>query len=260
MEYSMEQLGLEVQNSDMILIGLGEEFEQKKFLNTIPEYVANVQNVQACGKSFLIPFLDGYYLNKCRKELFEAYRNLKKILENKNYFMISTMMNETVYECACFEKDKIVTPCGGFRKLQCKAGCKASLSELSEEQKSMLIRCCEGEKNWEEFSLGTCEQCGEELCFNNIYSEHYLEETYLPQWERYMKWTQGTLNKKVMILELGVGLTYPGMIRWPFEKIAFFNKKASFYRIHASLYQMTEELQDKGISIHKNAVEFLQGK
>ena len=80
-----------------------------------------------------------------------------------------------------------------------------------------------------------------------------------PKWDKYTKWLQGTLNRNVLILELGVGLKYPGVIRFPFEKAAYFNKKADFIRVHGRLYQMTEELGDKGISIAQNAVAFLAG-
>lgn len=80
-----------------------------------------------------------------------------------------------------------------------------------------------------------------------------------PMWDKYTKWLQGTLNRNVLILEFGVGLKYPGVIRFPFEKAAYFNKKAGFIRVHGRLYQMTEELGDKGISIAQNAVDFLAG-
>ena len=80
-----------------------------------------------------------------------------------------------------------------------------------------------------------------------------------PMWDKYTEWLQGTLNRNVLILELGVGLKYPGVIRFPFEKAAYFNKKADFISVHGRLYQMTEELGDKGMSIAQNAVAFLAG-
>ena len=73
----------------------------------------------------------------------------------------------------------------------------------------------------------------------------------------YMKWLQGTLNRKLCVLELGVSLKFPTVIRFPFEKTAFFNRKAQFIRVHEKLYQLSEELADKGISQPENAVNFL---
>jgi NAD-dependent SIR2 family protein deacetylase len=103
-----------------------------------------------------------------------------------------------------------------------------------------------------------CPHCGEPLVFNNILCErNYVEEGYKPKWEEYKNWLQGTLNRKLCIIELGVGMNLPDVIRWPFEKIAFYNQKSSFFRVNETLYQMTDELADKGISIDMNAVKFL---
>ncbi|MBQ0027553.1 MAG: hypothetical protein KBS96_03005 [Lachnospiraceae bacterium] len=77
------------------------------------------------------------------------------------------------------------------------------------------------------------------------------------KWEAYNQWLSRTLNRKLCLLELGVGLKYPTIIRWPFEKIAFFNNKAVMYRIHKSLFQTTEELGDKCIGIKADPLDFV---
>ena len=79
----------------------------------------------------------------------------------------------------------------------------------------------------------------------------------MEKWQLYTEWLQGSLNHKLIILELGVSLRFPSVIRWPFEKIAFFNNKASIYRINEKLYQMTEELSGKGIGIAQNAIDWI---
>ena len=94
--------------------------------------------------------------------------------------------------------------------------------------------------------------------FNNLNAENYLEEGYLDQWAVYKKWLQGTVNKKVCILELGVGMKYPTVIRWPFEKITFFNQKAELFRVHSRLYQMTEEIKERGFGICQSPQVFLK--
>ncbi len=76
-------------------------------------------------------------------------------------------------------------------------------------------------------------------------------------WIRYTKWLQGTLNRNLLVLELGVGLLRPGIIRFPFEKITMINQKASLIRIHAHLYQLPKELADRGHSVQENAPHFL---
>ena len=106
--------------------------------------------------------------------------------------------------------------------------------------------------------LTKCENCGAAMVLNNIFAENYDEDGYLEQWQLYMKWLQGTLNRKLLVLELGEGMRFPSVIRWPFEKIVYFNKKAAFVRVHESLYQVTEELSGKGWGIPKNAIAWLE--
>lgn len=95
------------------------------------------------------------------------------------------------------------------------------------------------------------------MVLNNVYASKYNEEGYLKDWSRYTKWLQGTLNKKLCILELGVNLVFPSIIRWPFEKVGFYNQKATFIRVNETLYHMSEELKDKGISVAQNSIDWL---
>ena len=43
-------------------------------------------------------------------------------------------------------------------------------------------------------------------------------------WEKYLHWLSFTLNQKLCVLELGVGFAHPQLVRFPFEKTAYFNK------------------------------------
>ena len=95
---------------------------------------------------------------------------------------------------------------------------------------------------------------------NRIQNRKYSEEGYLKQWQLYMKWLQGSMNRKLCVLELGVGMKYPSVIRWPFEKVAFINQKAKFIRVHDFLYQLTEDLNEKGISVQMSPIEFLRNE
>lgn len=88
-------------------------------------------------------------------------------------------------------------------------------------------------------------------------NEYQNEEDYDKRWGMYSKWLGGTLNKRILVLELGVLFGNPAVIRWPFEKIAFLNEKASFVRINKSFPQLSEEVSKKGISVEMNAVDFL---
>lgn len=99
--------------------------------------------------------------------------------------------------------------------------------------------------------------CGSEAAGNVVTNEDYDESIYLPQWEVYTTWLQRTLNKKLCVLELGAGFQFPSVIRFPFEKVAYFNKKAFFIRVHLKLAQLTPEIREKSISISEYPLKIL---
>jgi len=105
-----------------------------------------------------------------------------------------------------------------------------------------------------------CPHCGKQLIMNHLGCNKYSEEWYLEKWSLYTKWLQGTLNKNLCVLELGVGMKYPSVIRWPFEKVVFINQKAKLIRVHESLYQLTQEVKDKGTSVQADPIEFLRNQ
>lgn len=255
-----------IENSDMVLIGLGEEFNDILALKKDTDYEQGRQWIEEEGLFWLLPA----YEQECRRklpkrqeEMKEALNNLADILKDKNYFVVSTSVNDLIREIP-WKTGRLVMPCGGSIKKQCSEACEGALQELTENDNKIIelyIKNNVCTKNFEKNApmLGKCPKCNKPYVLNNIYAEHYDESGYIPQWQLYTKWLQGTLNKKVLILELGVGMKFPSVIRWPFEKVAFFNQKASFYRVNESLYQMSEELKDKGTSISKNAVDWLRG-
>ncbi len=105
--------------------------------------------------------------------------------------------------------------------------------------------------------LGKCPRCGAGMILNVVQAKHYDERGYLSDWQSYTKWLQGSVNRKLLVLELGVGMQFPGVIRIPFEKIAFLNQKAKMYRIHENLYQFPEQLGEKGVGIAENTIDWL---
>lgn len=254
----IEQIRKKIKDAPMVLVGIGEEFtgkvtEEKK----LEEYEAACSKIQEKEAEYgwMLPFLEPEEIRKhAGRRIAEAYVALSLLLSGKNYFIITTCMDGLIYE-ADLQKERIVAPCGGFAYLQCKKKCSEDLipsKGIVEEIKKAVY---EGKISGTKRPL--CPRCGGELEFNNIKAENYNEKGYLPMWEKYTKWLQGTLNRNVCILELGVGMRYPGVIRFPFEKAAFFNQKADFIRVHGTLFQMSEELKDKGISVEEKAPDFL---
>lgn len=262
----LEEIYEAIMDSDMVLVGLGEEFNDISSLKCTAGFGDGRQKVEKMGLLWLLPAYDEESRKKQperQKEIKEALEKLAELLKDKNYFVVSTSVNDMIADVP-WKDGRLVMPCGGSKKKQCVDGCDEVLQELSLKDEKELSAYLGNILNKSDESnelpdLGKCSACGKQLILNNIYAEHYNENGYLPQWQLYTKWLQGTLNKKVVVLELGVGMKFPSVIRWPFEKIAFFNQKAKFYRVNEKLYQISEELKDKGVSISKNSIDWLRG-
>lgn len=252
-----EELIRQLEDAEYVLIGIGEEFYEKfEDIENFPDLAQGLEKIEKeSDLEWAIPFLEKMYLDRDRKSArIEAYENLYQKIKDKNYFIITTCIDENI-EKAGFLPERIVAPCGDYHRLQCSEGCNKELIDSAEYVKAVE----EYMRNQSLLSMERpyCPMCKKPLVFNNIISSRFVEEGYLPQWELYTKWLQKTVNRKVCIIELGVGISFSNVIRRPFERIAFLNQKASFFRINESIYQFTKELEEKGVSIKGNAQEFL---
>lgn len=250
-----------IAEADLILIGIGEEFAVKRAdIEAHPDYCALMQKMNENKErlAWMFPFIQKDFTEKYKDENIEkAYEALQSLLEGKNYFIITENTDDRIFHSA-LHKDRIVAPCGNLNYLQCDDNCCHELLNAQETAKNIIAACRMTDNDLEQPVEPKCPHCGSPLVFNTVKAASYEQSSYLPMWEKYMLWLQGTLNKKVCMIELGVGFSYPTIIRWPFEKIGFLNQKAEFIRVHHSLYQLSEELKEKGISIAENSVDFIR--
>jgi len=248
-----------IREADKVLVGIGEEFdrvlrcETKEELDSLREYLENV------GRMDVLPGL--LESDDALEKVSTVLEKLQKILTDKDYYVVSTAMNRAV-KSVPWKENRLVMPCGGIFQKQCSGECREKILLTNAEEIENIQdfkRRILAKKDASEtlLDLGSCDKCSQPFVFNNVYAKKYNENGYLGDWKLYEGWLQRTLNRKIVILELGVGLDFPSVIRWPFEKIAFYNNKASFYRVNKTLYQLPPELQGKGTSIAQNAIDWL---
>lgn len=253
-----EILKKHIGDAELILIGIGEEFfDNCNDFEKIYDDLLFDNRIEGLQMSSLFKevLLKRWLRENVSENLEKAYSNIAKMCTDKNYYIVSLATDDRIHQ---FGLEKIVTPCGGRKRFQRKIQNESEILDL--EMASKL----ENEiyeafqlRDFEKLALFNQTHKNDGLEYNNIFSNEYNEEGYLDDWNNYLKWVQGTVNRKVCVLELGVSFRLPSVIRWPFEKIAFYNNEAIFYRINEHLFQMTAELKDKGISIPENAVTFL---
>lgn len=269
-----------VHDSDLILVGLGGEW-MLTYECIIVELelkapaLAKFLKMIARDDRYLdvIAIVEAYfYKNYFPSQYKEAYCKLFDLVNDKNYFIVS-LTTDTYLKQIGFKNDRIVNPCGSFEKAQCNVNCEEEIldssNEFSKAYEKLDELIHEGDQISQEKLLKylheicsiseklKCMNCQEKIVFNTLDALKYNEKGYLDNWQIYMKWLQGTVNKNLCILELGVGLEMPSVIRWPFEKTAFYNQKAKMIRIHHTYYQVNEEISDRSYGLKENAVKYI---
>lgn len=235
LENVINKLKTDIEGADKVLIGFGKEFEMP--------YEDNNE-------------LSGYIFraNEPDEKIMNAYKKLHNLVKDKDYRIITLSMDNS--EQKVFDKDKVVSPCGNINLLQCADGCSDELIDdlSSAEWLTMKIR---KKETIDDTDFPVCNSCKSKLVFNNILAKNYNENGYIEKFEEYKKWLQTTINKKLVIIELSVGMRYPTVIRLPFDKVCMYNQKCSFYRINDNLYQHTKENSERGISVNMSGADFL---
>jgi len=131
----------EIQEAEMILIGLGEEFDDVKALKQMPGYTETRQKIAEDGNQWLLPALNEFY-GRQRSHVEEGLKNLAKVLAGKNYFVLSVSTNETIRNIP-WKEERLVMPCGGSAMKQCSEKCGHEITEITGDDRALLDSCFE---------------------------------------------------------------------------------------------------------------------
>ena len=67
--------------------------------------------------------------------------------------------------------------------------------------------------------------------------------------DNYENFINDNINKKLILIELGVGFNTPGIIRFPFEKLAYTHDNITLIRINDKYNDMVHELKNRAICV-----------
>ena len=170
----------ELRDAEMILVGIGEDMqydwhtltEDERFREIEDEIGGNGEHI------WIIPFLQKMVLQQREDDRWSrAYSDLGRILAGRNYYIVSLCMDDLIYE-ARLNENRIVTPCGGFRKMQCDNNCSHTLSEIPSDAYEDVLRYYRRELSLNDLREPLCPVCGGKLRFNQLGVTRYAEEGY----------------------------------------------------------------------------------
>lgn len=265
--------------ADIVLIGFGREFavKIKDVIKDNPIYKESGLNESALDDlektwielTLMAKTLE-YDHNAVVKERLQIYNGLAEYLKSnkkENYFVVTTC-NDDIITKSLFDGDRIVKPCGTLGYMKCDTGCFKHVYDTKEVYDNIYSILSEHHKKgftdrdnmWNQLkeAMPQCPMCKRLMSVNMVGTNNYSEEGYREQWDSYMSWLQRTLNKKLVMIELGEGFDTPTVIRWPFEKVAAINNKATLVRVNDRFWQITEDIEAKAVSVKMSGIDFVK--
>ncbi|CAI7576465.1 unnamed protein product [Penicillium manginii] len=168
--------------------------------------------------------------------IYEKLRGLAARFPNKHF--IRTSNADGLFVKNGFDGDFVATPQGQYQFLQCFYKCRADAYVLSDPLVEDALPFIDpvSQVLMDESKIPTCRFCGGEmtLCVRggNYFNSRPFQDRERA-WKKFLRGLEegdekhekhekakaSRLPKKVVVLELGVGLNTPGVLRWPNENL-----------------------------------------
>lgn len=185
----------------------------------------------------------------------DVYQKLLKLVENRDYFVITTNV-ESQFWINGFDGSRIFATQGDYGLLQCSKPCHDKLYS-NEVQVHEWLDKTENFKIPSEM-IPKCPVCGEEMELNLRVDNTFVEdEKWHEMYNNYEKFLEKIDGSKVVFMEFGVGYNTPAIIRFPFERMTLSNPNANLIRFNLDYPQPTRENKDKTISFDENIEDVL---
>ena len=260
----MERLKAALRDCDAVVIGAGaglstaagftytgERFE-KYFSDFAAKY--GIQDMYSGGfYPFATPeehwaYWSRYiYINRYMDAPKPVYDDLLKLMQDKDYFVITTNVDHC-FQKAGFDKKRLFYTQGDYGLFQCGEPCcqetfenEAVIREMVKRQKDMKIPS---------ELLPVCPHCGKPLTMNLRSDSKFVEdEGWHRAAERYENFLRTREGQKILFLELGVGYNTPVIIKYPFWQMTAKNPSATYACINQGQAMCPREIQQQAICI-----------
>ena len=180
----------------------------------------------------------------------ELYKKIFELVKDKEYFVITTNVDDQFYKTG-FDKDKIFRVQGSYALNQCSQACHNKLYPNKELVDKMIASLDEDLKVSSDL-VPVCPVCGESMEPNLRKDGNFVQDDlWYKQNDKYNEFVDNNKDKKVVLLEFGVGFNTPGIIRFPFEQMTSENKKWTLVRFNKET-RCFYDLEDRFIGVNEN--------
>ena len=269
----IERLKLAIEECDAVVIGAGaglstsagltysgERFE-KNFGDFKEKY--GIRDMYSGG---FYPFesLEEYWawwsrhimVNRYERAPKPVYDNLRKLVEGKDYFVLTTNVDHQ-FQLAGFDKKRLFYTQGDYGLWQCSEPCHQRTYDNEEivrrmwaEQRDMKIPS---------ELVPRCPVCGKPMNMNLRCDDTFVQDDgWYAAAQRYEDFLRRHDGLRVVFLELGVGGNTPVIIKYPFWKYTFENPNALYVCVNFQEAFAPKEIAARSVCVESDIGEFLK--
>ena len=212
------------------------------------------------------------YINRYMDAPKSVYNDLLRLLEGKNYFVLTTNVDH-YFQKSGFDKSRLFYTQGDYGLFQCSEPCHKETYDNEEIIKKMVLsqgfQMKDGELQKPEDGeikltvptglIPYCPRCGKPMSMNLRSDQTFVEdEGWHQAAERYEKFIQNHKKQKIVFLELGVGYNIPVIIKYPFWQMTNTFQHAFYVCLNQGEAYAPEEIMRKSVCMNEDIGEILK--
>jgi NAD-dependent SIR2 family protein deacetylase len=180
------------------------------------------------------------------------HKTLLELCGGKRLFVLSTNADGQFVK-AGLPKEKTFCTQGDYFHIQCRKGCQPKTYEAVElfEKMDRARENCKVPSDM----VPKCPVCGGAMSMNLRSDSYFIQdEAWYEAEERFGDFLTEAIEseKKICLLEVGVGFNTPTIIRFPFERLAKENENVSLIRLNLNEAVVPECLGERAVGINED--------
>lgn len=184
------------------------------------------------------------------------YEKLLSVLKGKDYFVVTTNVDHC-FQRAGFDKERLFYTQGDYGLFQCGKPCHKATYDNEDAVRRMVAE--QRDMKIPSGLVPRCPVCGREMAMNLRADDTFVEDDgWRKASARYSAFIGKCEKKRVVFLELGVGGNTPVIIKYPFWRMTYSNKKSVYICVNRDEAVCPEQISDRSVLVGEDIAEVIR--